>query len=218
MENTAWRRPTICHPTGVKEGPRPLRRSGFVPTLFPRVGPPHRMQSGSRCCALRSHRPRCCGPKRATTTGRGRCAGNISHSVLLRISAPDLDSGALSVSELDSPRAPDTWSEWSLDWAPAGAVGRCQLVSCPQRVVVAAAQLVAGHRWHFAAVAGLRARAHLRAVGRRVCERGLARLKASISSRRSKGATPEAEVLSWRPGCVEWPVRSLAWFTRGERP
>ena len=54
--------------------------------------------------------------------------------------------------------------------------------------------------------------------GRRVWDRGLAGLKASISSRRSKGLSPEAEVLSWMPGRVGWPVRSLAGFTRGERP
>src|SRR5262249_25547118 len=41
--------------------------------------------------------------------------------------------------------------------------------------------------------------------GRRVCDRGLAGLKASLSSRRSKGLTPEAEVLWWMPGSVGWP-------------
>jgi len=30
-----------------------------------RFGPPHRMQSGSRYCPLRSHRPWCVGPTRA---------------------------------------------------------------------------------------------------------------------------------------------------------
>ena len=55
--------------------------------------------------------------------------------------------------------------------------------------------------------------------GRRVWDRGLAGLKASISSRRSKGLSPEAEVLSmWMPGRVGWRVHSLAGFTRGERP
>ena len=56
--------------------------------------------------------------------------------VFVLIRAPEVDSGALSVSEMDSPRAPDTRGEWSLGWAPAGAAGRCKLVSCPQQVVL----------------------------------------------------------------------------------
>src|SRR5262249_6505118 len=134
--------------------PNAVRRGGQAPfaRTFRRRGPSLLRPAVS---ALRQQRPASRGADgedgnpaaRVTTTGRGRCARNISHSVLLLISAPDLDSGALSVSEMASPRAPHTRSEWSLDWGPAGAVGKCQLVSCPQHVVVAAAQLVGSHRW-----------------------------------------------------------------------
>jgi hypothetical protein len=40
-----------------------------------RVGPPHRMQSGSRCCPLRSHRPTYRTVPAATTSSAGRLPG-----------------------------------------------------------------------------------------------------------------------------------------------
>src|SRR5262249_11957697 len=101
--------------------PNAVRRGGQAPfaRTFRRRGPSLLRPAVP---ALRHTRPASHGADgadgnpaaRVTTTGRGRCARNISHSVLLLISAPDLDSGALSVSEMASPRAPHTRSEWSL--------------------------------------------------------------------------------------------------------
>src|SRR5205807_271367 len=76
---------------------------------------------------------RCFGPTRATTAGRS--ARNNSTSVFVLIGAPDLDSGLLAVSAMESSRTPDARSEWSTVCAPETAASTSRPVRCFQPVV-----------------------------------------------------------------------------------